>query len=257
MNMPSPIRANPVHVRIETRLLGDSVLHGGVHASRRRSAAARRPQGAPPTNEEPSGLSTVPRTTGGARPRSGRWSRRCPVPSPCCPWRPPPLPMNCCRPTRSRRRGSSSSRRFPRFERMAPVFTTAGIRTRQLVRPIEWYLTPKGWPERTEAYLEGALDLFVGAANRGPGRGRAAWPRRRRGRHGLVHRHRHAQPRGAGDGAARFSARRRARPGVRPRLRRRGDRPGSRREAGARHALARLSCWSPSNSAALPFAWTI
>lgn len=54
--------------------------------------------------------------------------------------------------------------RFPQFERMAPVFTTAGIRTRQLVRPVEWYLEPRGWPERTEAYLEGAVDLFVAAA---------------------------------------------------------------------------------------------
>lgn len=54
--------------------------------------------------------------------------------------------------------------RFPQFERMAPVFTTAGIRTRQLVRPVEWYLQPRGWPERTEAYLQGAVDLFVAAA---------------------------------------------------------------------------------------------
>lgn len=55
---------------------------------------------------------------------------------------------------------------FPQFERMAPVFTTAGIKTRQVVRPIEWYLQPRGWPERTEAYLEGAVDLFVDAATR-------------------------------------------------------------------------------------------
>ncbi len=26
-----------------------------------------------------------------------------------------------------------------------------GIRSRQLVRPIEWYMEPRGWPERTEA----------------------------------------------------------------------------------------------------------
>jgi alkylresorcinol/alkylpyrone synthase len=57
-------------------------------------------------------------------------------------------------------------RRFRHFERMASVFTTAGIRSRQLVRPIEWYLEPRGWPERTEAYREGAVDLFVSAATR-------------------------------------------------------------------------------------------
>ena len=56
--------------------------------------------------------------------------------------------------------------RFRHFDRMAPVFTTAGIRSRQLVRPIEWYLEPHGWPERTEAYQQGAIDLFVAAAKR-------------------------------------------------------------------------------------------
>ena len=54
--------------------------------------------------------------------------------------------------------------RFPQFDRMAPVFRTAGIRERQMVRPIEWYLEPRGWPERTEAYLEGAVELFIAAA---------------------------------------------------------------------------------------------
>ena len=54
--------------------------------------------------------------------------------------------------------------RFPLFGRMAPVFETAGIRTRQTVRPMEWYLQPQGWPERTAAYLEGAVALFGDAA---------------------------------------------------------------------------------------------
>lgn len=56
------------------------------------------------------------------------------------------------------------SEEFSQFERMAPVFTTAGIRERQVVRPIEWYLQPRGWPERTQAYLEGAVELFADAA---------------------------------------------------------------------------------------------
>ena len=56
------------------------------------------------------------------------------------------------------------SDQYPQFERMASVFSTAGIRARQLVRPIEWYLEPRGWPERTEAYLDGAIELFVDAA---------------------------------------------------------------------------------------------
>ena len=56
--------------------------------------------------------------------------------------------------------------RFPQFDRMAPVFTTAGVRNRQFIRPLDWYLVPQGWPERTQAYLEGAVDLFVDAATK-------------------------------------------------------------------------------------------
>lgn len=53
---------------------------------------------------------------------------------------------------------------FPGFARMAAVFRTAGVRTRQSVMPMEWYLQPRGWPERTAAYLEGGVELFAQAA---------------------------------------------------------------------------------------------
>ena len=56
--------------------------------------------------------------------------------------------------------------RFPQFDRMAKVFATAGIRHRQSVMPIEWYMTPRTWPERTDAYVAGAVDLFSRAAAR-------------------------------------------------------------------------------------------
>jgi alkylresorcinol/alkylpyrone synthase len=55
--------------------------------------------------------------------------------------------------------------RYDDFERVARVFRTSGIRQRHAVRPIDWYLAPLGWPERTSAYLEGACQLFVDAAN--------------------------------------------------------------------------------------------
>lgn len=55
---------------------------------------------------------------------------------------------------------------FPQFERMASVFTTAGIRERQSVRPIDWYRQPLGWTERSDAYLAGAVDLFVDCATK-------------------------------------------------------------------------------------------
>ncbi|WP_421838811.1 type III polyketide synthase [Novosphingobium sp.] len=47
---------------------------------------------------------------------------------------------------------------------MTSVFANAGIAQRQLARPVEWYLTPRDFTERTAVYLEVALDLFVMAA---------------------------------------------------------------------------------------------
>jgi alkylresorcinol/alkylpyrone synthase len=55
--------------------------------------------------------------------------------------------------------------RYDDFERVARVFKSSGIRQRHAVQPIDWYLAPLGWPERTNAYLEGACRLFVDAAN--------------------------------------------------------------------------------------------
>lgn len=56
------------------------------------------------------------------------------------------------------------SGRMPDFERLAPVFHNAGIRRRQAVRPMAWYLQPLSWPERTEAYLAAGLELYAAAA---------------------------------------------------------------------------------------------
>ncbi len=54
--------------------------------------------------------------------------------------------------------------KFAQFSRLAPVFQTAGIDRRQSVRPIDWYLEPRDWPARSAAYVEGGVELFVGAA---------------------------------------------------------------------------------------------
>ncbi|MHB8529347.1 MAG: type III polyketide synthase [Caulobacteraceae bacterium] len=54
--------------------------------------------------------------------------------------------------------------RLREFERLFPVFENTGILRRQSVMPMDWYLSPRGWPERTAAYLEGATKLFVDAA---------------------------------------------------------------------------------------------
>jgi alkylresorcinol/alkylpyrone synthase len=57
-------------------------------------------------------------------------------------------------------------RRFADFDKMAAVFMTAGILRRHAVRPLDWFRQPLGWPERNQAYLEGASALFLTAARR-------------------------------------------------------------------------------------------
>jgi alkylresorcinol/alkylpyrone synthase len=52
------------------------------------------------------------------------------------------------------------------FARLAPVFANAGITRRQSTRPMAWHQEPRGWPDRTAAFLDGATDLFVAAAER-------------------------------------------------------------------------------------------
>jgi alkylresorcinol/alkylpyrone synthase len=56
--------------------------------------------------------------------------------------------------------------RFPDFERFASIFTNTGIVKRHGVKPFEWYLEPRGWPERTAAFLEGAEVLFAEVAGK-------------------------------------------------------------------------------------------
>src|SRR6202011_1236958 len=56
--------------------------------------------------------------------------------------------------------------RCPQFETPASLFANTGIRHRYGVKPIEWYLEQRGWPERTEAFLEGAETLFLDVARK-------------------------------------------------------------------------------------------
>jgi alkylresorcinol/alkylpyrone synthase len=52
---------------------------------------------------------------------------------------------------------------FEDFDRLAAVFFSAGIEERYTVKPFPWYLAEQDWPSRTEAYVDGALALFVDA----------------------------------------------------------------------------------------------
>jgi alkylresorcinol/alkylpyrone synthase len=56
--------------------------------------------------------------------------------------------------------------RYPEFEQLSSLFANTGIRHRYGVKPIEWYLERRGWPERTQAFLEGAEKLFVDVAEK-------------------------------------------------------------------------------------------
>ena len=46
------------------------------------------------------------------------------------------------------------------FDRLSGVFDNAGIATRHLVTPADWYEQPHGWRDRNAVYLEAAQDLF-------------------------------------------------------------------------------------------------
>ena len=56
--------------------------------------------------------------------------------------------------------------RYPQFETLASLFANTGIRHRYGVKPMEWYLERRGWPERTQAFLEGAESLFLDVARK-------------------------------------------------------------------------------------------
>ncbi|WP_169474899.1 MULTISPECIES: 3-oxoacyl-[acyl-carrier-protein] synthase III C-terminal domain-containing protein [unclassified Novosphingobium] len=53
---------------------------------------------------------------------------------------------------------------FADFERLAAVYTNAGVHTRQLAMPVQWYRSERSFAERSEVYLSVALDLWVAAA---------------------------------------------------------------------------------------------
>ncbi|WP_159010104.1 type III polyketide synthase [Bradyrhizobium sp. S69] len=56
--------------------------------------------------------------------------------------------------------------RLPQFETLSSIFANTGIIKRHGVKPFDWYLERRGWPERTKAFLEGAEALFVDAASK-------------------------------------------------------------------------------------------
>ena len=54
--------------------------------------------------------------------------------------------------------------RFKGFDRLAPVFDTAGVRMRYSVAPFDWFEQAGGWTDRNSRYMEGATALYIDAA---------------------------------------------------------------------------------------------
>ena len=50
------------------------------------------------------------------------------------------------------------------FDRLSGVFDHAGIASRHIVAPLDWYMTTHGWHDRNAVYLEAAERLFIEAA---------------------------------------------------------------------------------------------
>ncbi len=46
------------------------------------------------------------------------------------------------------------------YERLKPVFVNSGIDKRHISMPLEWYMQPRDWQERTDAYLTVATSLY-------------------------------------------------------------------------------------------------
>src|SRR5438874_13776709 len=56
--------------------------------------------------------------------------------------------------------------RIDGFERFSSICSNTGISKRHAVKPFDWYLEPRGWPERTAAFLAGAEALFADAGGK-------------------------------------------------------------------------------------------
>ncbi len=65
-----------------------------------------------------------------------------------------------------RRHGKCSVPDSRNSKRLSSIFSNTGIVKRHGVKPFDWYLERRGWPERTKAFLEGAEALFVDVAGK-------------------------------------------------------------------------------------------
>jgi len=52
------------------------------------------------------------------------------------------------------------------FRRMATAYGNAGVETRHSCVPLDWYLSPHGWPERMQLFEDNAVPLLTQAATK-------------------------------------------------------------------------------------------
>lgn len=52
------------------------------------------------------------------------------------------------------------------IDRLMPVFGNAGIASRHFCMPMDWYLEPHGWVERSRLYVDHAVDLLAEVAEK-------------------------------------------------------------------------------------------
>ena len=105
------------------------------------------------------------------------------------------MPPPCC-----------STATAPTSSACLPVFDNAGIAARHSCVPLEWYLEPHGWVERSRLFREHAVELLTQATLTCLERAGLALERYRRGRRRLHDRRHDPQPRRADRRAAEAGA---------------------------------------------------
>ncbi len=97
--------------------------------------------------------------------------------------------------------------RYPQFETLSSLFANTGIRHRYGVKPIEWYLERRGWPERTTGFPGRRRKAVHRRRAQGDRACRSLGRRYRHRRHGVFDRHRDADAGGARRRQARLARR--------------------------------------------------
>ena len=84
---------------------------------------------------------------------------------------------------------------YPHLEALWPLYDNAGIELRYNCEPIEWYLKPHSWEERTASFQKHALDLLEDVTLKAVEAAGVELGDYRHPRHQYDHGARHSEPR--------------------------------------------------------------